>query len=73
MWDLVISFVSLKVDLYPSPIDIASGKHKRYWVNNNLMVRGQLVVSNRWMMFLPTHCPAQKAKVILSFTFLCHF
>lgn len=49
-------------DLFPSPEEIASEKHKRYWVNNNHMVRGQLILSHKWMLFLPSHVPAQNAQ-----------
>jgi hypothetical protein len=51
-------------DLFPSPDEISSDKHKRYWANNNIMVRGQLVVSHKWMLFLPSHSPVESAKVI---------
>ena len=59
----VFSFgVFLQDDLFPSPEEIASEKHKRYWVNNNHMVRGQLILSHKWMLFLPSHVPAQNAQ-----------
>jgi hypothetical protein len=58
---LLFLFRDFQADLFPSPAEIASARHKRYWVNNNRMVRGQLVLSHKWMLFLPSHCPAQNA------------
>jgi hypothetical protein len=55
-------FGAFQDDLFPSPDEIASKKHKRYWVNNNHMVRGQLILSHKWMLFLPSHFPAQSAQ-----------
>jgi hypothetical protein len=59
---LFVLFGVFQDDLFPSPEEIASEKHKRYWVNNNHMVRGQLILSHKWMLFLPSHFPAQNAQ-----------
>lgn len=58
-----ICFTGSQVDPFPSPVEIASDKHKRYWVNNNNMVRGQLVIAHKWMLFIPSHCPSRNDKV----------
>ncbi len=60
----IFLFINIQVDIFPSPNEISSDKHKRYWVNNNSMVRGQLVLSHKWMLFIPSHIPAQSAKVL---------
>lgn len=65
----VILCLCLQSDAFPSPGDIASALHKRFWVSNNDMVRGQLVLSHKWMLFIPSHCPAQVAEVPPSFLF----
>jgi hypothetical protein len=61
-------------EVFPSPGDIASAQHKRFWVSNNDLVRGQLVLSHKWMLFIPSHCPAQNAQVKAHFPlFYCGF